>query len=181
MGVETATSEKDRKWALYRAVGGLMLVFIGTIGLWNTLSEVIEGYATSVWPSTSGTIQRFAIESEVRQKGTGAVTEYFPSIDYAYQVNGVGHIGHKVYATDEPSTYPSRFASIKQRLKPGMQVAVYYDPSNPNRAVLERGPEPIFVLGVFLSVALLVIGEVLARDNWRKYSRPLRPTDNAAT
>ncbi|MBL8077959.1 MAG: DUF3592 domain-containing protein [Anaerolineales bacterium] len=110
----------------------------------------------AVWPSTTGTI----ITSEVL-RSTGGKLSFSAHIVYQYAAQGGNHVSTRV-------SIPELMGIVDTGQKEAMAkvekypihstVTVYYDPQDPQRAVLEkRGDVSLFYLGaVFLVFALVI-------------------------
>ncbi len=102
-------------------------------------ARVKAGNARRTWQSTTGRI--IASSVEIRH-GTssegGRTTSHYPVIAYEYQVNGQRIYGQRLAFGGEVG-YGSRTTAenIVAKYVPGSNVPVYYNPENPNDAVLE--------------------------------------------
>ncbi len=92
--------------------------------------------SAQTWPSTTGTI----LMSSVQSKHTGRSNSIYPVIVYAYAVNGQSYQSQTVKAGDKFLTVRvmGEAQATVNRYPIGAIVTVYYNPSNPSEAVLER-------------------------------------------
>jgi hypothetical protein len=97
---------------------------------------VARAHQSQYWPSTSGTVTRSEVVSARRygQSGYEARIEYTYEVDREYQ-SRVLCIGGTVAMTRK------RARERCERYPAGSQVEVFYDPSNPATACLERTAE----------------------------------------
>lgn len=116
--------------------------------------------ASQNWPSTRGTI----IETgTVKNYHSGAdndldVTTYSPRLKYSYKVGDSQFSSDKI-AFGYGKSFNSEMAAIYsiQKYSQGRMVTVYYNPDNPNEAVLERKNERQ-VWGLVAGMLLIVLG-----------------------
>lgn len=101
--------------------------------------EIKGSQETSNWPSTTGTITSSSVRKETRRESNKTSTVYYPSVQYRYQIDsrpytssriafGNASGGRKSFAQDVAEKYPS-----------GQKITVYYDPDDPQYAILETG------------------------------------------
>lgn len=89
---------------------------------------------------------------------------------YSYRVGDVVHVGDR-YELHVISTSLDRARDIVDRMKAGGEVACYYDPDEPSRAVIERGLPTSFWLQLamaflfFLSGAWIAFRALYGRDD----------------
>jgi len=72
--------------------------------------------------------------------GEGTTDVYRSEVLYRYEAGGALRSGAVVRATDRGSPSLARAERTCARYSEGRRVAVFYDPADPDRAVLERGP-----------------------------------------
>lgn len=123
------------------------------LGAWAG-SELYDGQRTYGWPETAGTIE----ESRGGDPKKPAFDHYY--LAYRYTVNGEPHVG-RMLRFGHDGNDGTRLA---RKYRVGSQVAVYYDPANPARAVIERGAESFTpILKAAIALAMLALGVVIAR------------------
>lgn len=84
-----------------------------------------------------------------------------PLIEYEYTVGGKKFSGRRITIGDKTSTY--ELEGILSRYPVGAEVTVYYDPQNPQMAVLERDfPGWVWGVGIGCVVAMIVFPIVSA-------------------
>jgi len=140
----------------------------GTVFLLLGLGVSYYGYrlirkarASSEWPAAQGQIESSTVdvEKERERDSDGDVhyeTKYIPRIVYRYQVEGTDYYGDQISFGNTSSSSPNWAYRIKDQYSPGMEVAVYYDPANPQEAVLQPGARwtTYIVLGIGAAFAL---------------------------
>lgn len=114
-------------FGLFLAVGVSILGF----GLHSlNMSNKAQG-----WPTTPGTI----LSSDFKVSHDDDSTTYRTEVRYAYNANGREIEGKKIAFGYAGSSSQSFHRDIHNALPAGAQVAVRYDPSKPERAVLSFG------------------------------------------
>lgn len=117
--------------------------------------------ASSEWPAARGQIESSAVdvEKERERDSDGNVhydTKYVPRIVYRYQVEGTDYYGEQLSYGSTSSGNASWAYRIRDQYPPGTEVSVYYDPGNPQEAVLQPGAKwtTYIVLGIGVLFAL---------------------------
>jgi len=148
-------------------IGGLifgpLFVVIGIFVAFYIGKPTVDNAKASLdWPTVEGRIT----VSEVQRKRNKDKVSYAANVGYDYEVNGEQRMGDTVWFGGNFSSSSSGFAhKTVDRYPKGTQVKVYYDPKNPDRAVLEPGTfwSTYMVYGVgllFFGVGLLVTGSI---------------------
>ncbi len=114
------------------------------------------------WPQATGTISRSRVERIVHG-GYRLSTVYAPRVIYLYEVYGVSHVGTRIRFA---CSIPNYFATEKEAQRvlvpypEKSEVTVYYDPADPEKAVLDRelpSPRIVVFFGSFFVLILLVL------------------------
>ncbi|HEX7242873.1 MAG TPA: DUF3592 domain-containing protein [Longimicrobiaceae bacterium] len=128
-----------------------------------------RGLRTYSWARAEGRVVRSLVGRETESTGEGTLDSYRAEVRYRYEAAGAPRTGSAVHADDRGS--PSRTGAERKaaRYPEGARVAVFYDPADPDRAVLERGVGPGHVGllaggGLFLLGGLYVLGVLCALD-----------------
>lgn len=109
-----------------------MLFFIGIIILFFGITDSVRDYNDQHWPSTDGVIRSAKIFQSMDWHN------YYAAILYDYKVAGFSYSSSRVTFGD--FWYASgRAASVFGRYPQGKSVTVFYNPSDPQIAVLETG------------------------------------------
>ncbi len=127
MSMDQATPPKNS------LIGGLIILVIG-LGLiayngYNIYRSSISGS----WPSVKGTVQSSSVKRINRAKKSD---RYQVNIVYKYEVEGKSYNGSRVRFGEQPDT-SMEADSIVAKYPVKSEVTVYYQPGNPEEAVLE--------------------------------------------
>jgi hypothetical protein len=88
------------------------------------------------WPSVQGWIRTVGMGQTVGPTGT---SQYSPFVQYSYAVNGTMLSSTMISFADREMTDGTEAQTVENRYALGSKVTVYYCPSSPDIAVLERG------------------------------------------
>lgn len=120
----------------------------------------------SRWPSTRGKVVTNMIESIKNRPGDPGYNFHdtevtnLPLVEYEYHVGGKQYRGKRITIGEKTSGY--EIEEILDRYPVGTEVTVYYDPADPQKAVLERDfPRWVWLVGggCFLaSIAVPLLG-----------------------
>lgn len=116
------------------------------------------------WPTTAGTVVTSTVASRVLSPddpnynpGDTNVTNE-PRVEYEYTVAGKTYRGRRIDLGEKTSSY--ELEAILDRYPVGTAVTVYYDPADPNTAVLDRDMA-WWVWAVGIGCVLLAVGAPL--------------------
>lgn len=125
--------KKPRKGMLLIGIGLALVV----CPLWIVagLEREDEAEASAQWPSVEGVIVESRLESRRRQDST--LSYDVPIIVYEYTVDGVQYEGDRITFLSVSSTQEA--PEMAEQYPVGTRVNVYYDPSDPNEAILLPG------------------------------------------
>ena len=126
-------------------------VIVGAFAAVSLLGRVrnfITALRAEHWPEARGRIVR----SRMLKKAYGFL--YKPEVIYQYDVGGKSHTGTTISAANELPIYPNAQERV-QRYQHGNDVSVFYDPKNPDHAVLERSGA--LTINVYMIVLITVI------------------------
>lgn len=118
-------------------VGALVALF----GLFFFLGWRAKSRNTAAlnWPSVDGEIVRSEVQSKWTTDGQGqAVYRHRPIIAYAYSVGGQAYSGKRIDFYGNPGYTEAKARALCDKFPSGARVPIYYNPSNPKDAVLER-------------------------------------------
>ena len=99
-------------------------------------------------------------------RNTTQIVTYDPSITYHYRIDG------KLFTASTFSTFGTTVSAmfhtdqIRDRYTPGSEHPVWYDPSHPEEAVLERGISPYYLFA-FFNLILFGMGRVIRKSGAR--------------
>lgn len=158
-----------------------ILLFIGIfaaamLGLiaFAVIVKLREAQAAKNWQSTSGKIIRSEIRT-IRKRGLEEreTVRSAPAIAYEYNVGGKRYKGERISLAE--NLPESEIEATLARYPLGAQVTVYYDPANPQQAVLERDLPPDFGKGLAGMFAFLGGGALLVLLTLAKVPEWLAP------
>lgn len=127
------------KGAIFLLIVAAMFPALFIIGLVVKLWEIRKARR---WPYTEGTIIFSGVESARKRRQhigrsiDNALATNEPRIEYEYQVAGKKHRCRRI--TIAETIGPMELQSYLTRFPVGKSVTVYYDPANPQKAILER-------------------------------------------
>ena len=146
--------------------GGSFLLLFAGVGIFlvlRTQRNKKKAEVSQAWPSTLGQVTDSHVKrSESTDADGDTTTNYSAQVAYTYQVGGQDYSSQKVTFGFTPSySNQSKAQGEADRYPVGKQVTVYYDPSKPSDAVLERqvsGGKVVMILGIIF----IVIGVCIA-------------------
>ncbi len=106
---------------------------------------------TANWPKVTGSIEHAYVYQHDRSTSSGKETTYTPVVGYTYTVGDQNYQAHKrnfLPYNEASLTSHEQAEAISARYSPGGDVVVYYNPTNPAQAVLEK-PKAIAHMAVF--------------------------------
>jgi hypothetical protein len=142
------------------ALGGAYLVYLG-------IKNMRKAQASQSWPSTSGQVTGVDVgESRSTDSDGHHHTSYYPIVRYTYVVNGQSFSGDKL--AFGPRTASGRYAkaqAVASRYAVGAPVTVYYNPENPEDAVLQKraaGTMATLIIGIAFLAVTVCLGVPIA-------------------
>jgi len=139
---------------LILAAFGLCLIAVALI---LRLRDQSRLHAAANWPTSAGQILAATIATDE----TGEHIVHQAVLRYSYRASDVARAGHRVrLLKDGRTTNRGKAEAVVSRYPVGTDLAVHYDPANPDRACLEVETPPqahlwLGVLGLALIVAAL--------------------------
>jgi hypothetical protein len=135
----------------------IVLVGIGVAVL--GVRTIRKANLSANWPTTDGSI----LKSEI----ACAEGRYEPMVVYRYAVDGKPHQGTEIGFGNRISSSDSRHAtSYSDKYQVGALVTVYYDPENPNTAVLEPGVTKKTYITITFGLGFAIIGTWFGLIAW---------------
>ncbi len=135
-------------------VAGALFILGGLVLLVVRRRRSALSRASRSWPTVSGTV----LASEVRHYGIteSARRRYYPAVTYRYEVDGRTYSGKRMYF-DEVASTESWAAELARKYPVGSTAPVYYDPADPECALLEPRLSGSFNYGC-LGFSLIAVG-----------------------
>ncbi len=117
-------------------------ILFGLISAAASLGDFRNGQESLSWPSTEG-----EVTLSVRRRGKSRLKP----LEYRYTVSGTTYLGTRAAYMRTPYVKP-----IHETYRTGQRVTVYYDPADPERAVLEPGVPLLAAIADSLVPSLLM-------------------------
>ena len=143
---------------------GLLVTVIG-IGfiIWGGM-VVMEARSATNWPETQGTITSSRVIHTTSTSQTNKSKWYYRAeIKYGYEVDGLEYVSDRL----DFGTYKHKYKSevyptgTKNRYPVGKSVTVYYDPIDPEQAVLDRQTGMNTYTGLLIGIITTIVGVLL--------------------
>ena len=143
-----------------------LLLTVGATGLvLRSIWHLLSALESRSWPEARGIVMASKLQEERDSEG-GRL--YQARVSYRYTVDGGEFVGDRACFGDSDQMGWSLFArKIVARYRPGDAVTVYYDPSQPRKAVLEPGISGAIIATLafqigFLAFAILCLRGAIA-------------------
>ena len=151
-------------------IGGSICFLFFVIGIFIMITGIRnrkKAEESTSWPSVQGTITNAWVETQVHKDDDGSKTiSHFPRWEYEFAVSGMTYTSQKIrFGITGRSDSES---DARERLKQyplNSEVWVFYNPSNPEEAVLVTGTQgtmTLVTLGGVLALIMFFIIVVLA-------------------
>jgi hypothetical protein len=159
----------DMIWLYVFLLLGLgFALLIGYFGLHALLEfqKIRQKLATSQdWGRGEGRILTAEVERDVRRDENGKSVTYIPHVKYAYQVDGQDYQGDQIGFGTPKFSMARKANAIIDQYPVGGQISVFYNPLDPDEAVLDQvifRPNSYLVIGIsMILVMLIVIGMLI--------------------
>lgn len=164
----------------------IMLVMMGLVG------TIVPGYLyqqskqTHHWPHVDGVVVRPFYQKDCSNRSRLCTKPYHWNVwvEYVYQVRGISyhHDDENQLTGAVPDYSTEKMQELLDYYYPGRHVAVYYDPENPDHAVLV--PTTLTMLLSFMAVFGTLLAITLAltcRYWWHTHTGKPSPLDQSRT
>ena len=149
--------------------GGVCFIFF-VIGIFITRAAILnrrKAEESTSWPSVQGTITKAWVETQKHEDDDGSVTiTHFPRWEYEFVISGMTYTSQNISFGGTGGSHNEYEAQEGLNQYPvNSQVQVFYNPSNPEEAVLEPGMQgtmTLIIVGGGLTIITFVIIVVLA-------------------
>jgi hypothetical protein len=121
----------------------VIALVLGGWATWWGARSIFEGYVSSSWPQTTGTIQESSL---------GRI----PAVIYVYKIGGHAYRGSRISTRGAWNDATSR--EIVAAYPVGSQRPVYYSPSDPSNSILIAGVHRSSFFGLVLGAIILSFG-----------------------
>lgn len=150
----------------------LVFVLVGGVILFFGVRQIMRANASTAWPAVTGVVTVAELGKHTGHDPDDATT-YSADISYDYVVNDRSYVNGTVNFGSVQTSDPSTARRVLKRYPVGLQVPVYYNPADPQEAILEPGLDwgswflPIFgsiflAVGVGVFFLLLRLGRSMA-------------------
>lgn len=153
----TYQSSELPKWLslfpLLFLVVGLILLVIGA-------RQLYQGEQSKAWPTVQGKIAVAELGKRVDRDSDNSTvsTTYSADISYDYIVDDVAYVNGDLHFGSVSSSDPSSARRLLQRYPVGKVVTVYYNPAQPQQAVLEPGIAGVTWILPVIGLIFAVVG-----------------------
>lgn len=144
----------------------LMFVGFGAVLIAIGVTSYRKTKTTETWPSTQGTVYA----TNIRRYNDEGTIEFAPEVNYEYTVAGELYKSSVIRA-EVFISFPDE-NEARQFLKSyavGSKVRVYYEPTNPGKAVLEAKAAPVLHLVTIMGVISCSFAGVVYYLSYRKF------------
>ena len=133
----------------------VLIIVIGIIIVGSEVGTIIQQLGTSDWEEIPATVSI----SEIREYETcgedGCNSNDYPYIRYSYFVDGESYSNDDIVLFDlDEGDFGFSISLVDQHPK-GSEVTAYYNPENPDQAVLMKGFSGVYPLIVFLGEIII--------------------------
>lgn len=125
------------------ATAGLILIASGLAiigwGWWRfRRRSAASAAASTAWVRAEGTIRESSIKEEIEyDSDNDPVVHHAPAVSYSYDVRGESYAGSRAFFSRERFDNEDHAKAWLSGVRPGARVAVWHDPGDPARSVLE--------------------------------------------
>ena len=148
---------KVGKLGLKRALGttSVLIIVVGIFIVGSEVGTIYQQLDTSDWEEIPATVSI----SEIREYETcgedGCFSNDYPYIRYSYFVDGESYSNDDIVLFDlDEGDFGFSISLVDQHPK-GSEVTAYYNPENPDQAVLMKGFSGVYPLIVFLGEIII--------------------------
>jgi len=135
----------------YSIILSLFVICGLLVTLWG-VRVIVLARKTLLWPSVGGKIEESRINYGSR--------DLMPHIVFSYKV-GEKHFQQQLKFPADVTPSPEFSKSYVEKYPTGFLVQVYYDPANPETAILEPGPAEGDWLILAIGLAMLFLGMLM--------------------
>jgi hypothetical protein len=143
---------------------GLLITVIGIgFAIWGTM-VVMEARSAANWPTTEGTIVVSKFDRNFNTSSSGKGKWYYDvKIKYSYTVDSLEYESKRVDFKSANYHYKSEVipSAIARRYPVGKKVDVYYNPDDPEKAVLKTEITFMTYIGLLIGIFLIGLGVFL--------------------
>jgi hypothetical protein len=127
-------------------VGIVAACMFGGVIVIAVVAKLREVYAAARLTSTPGKVVTSKVKARRKRDAEASEVGNYPLVEYEYEVGGKPYTGRRISIGEQAAD--SGVAETLARYPVGAGVLVYYDPKDPEKAVLERHIPPGMGLGL---------------------------------
>lgn len=143
---------------MIEVVVGVVFTVIGAIGVAWSVVTFASALSSPKWPAVPGVV---AVSDLQRSRGEGGFT-YRAEISYRYLVDGTELVSNRAQFGDRIElSWSSGAVRLLQKYPVGRSVNVYYNPYDPEEAVLETGVSR-YLFAMFIGAVIFLIMGIMA-------------------
>lgn len=157
--------------ALALLIGGAMFAF--------GISFVRQANESNAWPSAEGFVRSTRVLRDYSTTSSSNNASFYVVVTYAYVVDDFTHtserfsLGRGSTASKNYNTREEAQAYASETYPSGTSVTVYYDPTDPNSAVLSNGASFSTYVPIILGIFFLACGIALFYSTRKTYKAQL--------
>jgi hypothetical protein len=165
-GIAGKVLTTDAGVPLWTFIGPLAAIGAGVIGIGAYLNLRRERLTSLRWPTVTGTITRSEVATEIDvsrdDKGHETTEELFrASLQFAYRVGEREfHSSHWNWGWTSLHSDRSRAEAVIAKYPIGKKLAVYYNPAQPETAVLEPGDKSGVAAPLWAGIVFIAAGAI---------------------
>jgi hypothetical protein len=133
---------------------GIYLIYLGR-------KRLEKSKNSKTWFSTIGNVISSNLEEH---SGSNGSRTYGVDIKFKYQVNGKEYNSNKFNFAYLMTNNKQKHLDIVTRHQPNTKIKIFYDPANPEDAVIEQGSAPGAKLFIVIGCAFMLGGTFLILD-----------------
>jgi len=150
--------------ARFRGIGTILIIMVffgacaafGGVAMFIVVEGAYRGYQSQSWPATEGIVDEAEIKTRTVKNDQ---KKHHLVIRYHYSVDGRPYQNDKAQFLDNVFYPNTSKQAIVARFQSGHKARIYYNPANPQEAVLITGfPLVTFAGGLLVGLLFLVIG-----------------------
>jgi hypothetical protein len=156
----------------------LVVLFLGGMLYWANYSQQVIFQQAQNWPIARGIVSKVTTQSSYRGRRYGSSTRYQVEVSYSYDVNGRTYVGQQSQFLDRNfeatpglnlnGGFPlsvnyvywwSDSKAIQTQFQKNAACAVYYDPGDPSRSVIDKNVGSFsMIAGQTWAIGALIMG-----------------------
>lgn len=133
----------------------VLFFFAGMYMFYQYFQEKEAAEESARWSTTQGEITKSDLRREASIESTNSL--YYPDVEYKYEFLDTEYIGQRIsFGGETGYSMRSKTEEILEKYPVGQSMTVYYDPNEPEEAVLERNMGTGGKLFMWLGLAFVI-------------------------